>query len=440
VGAVVQEGLVELPLAQIENPVTGEPGARVRFLDAAGDELFVEDRRATALVWFGGSAPIGRTAVAELTTRWAPAETGEVRLGFVTVGVGRIFVDGEKVVDEHLTAVGDDLGAAILAPPSASAAIQVRAGVPVDVRFEFDVAASPSFLEGALALRLGTEPPATDADQLIAEAVEAARGADVALVVVGTNSQVESEGFDRTSLALPGRQDELVAAVAAANPRTVVLVNSGSPVLMPWRDDVAAVLVGWFGGQEFGNAVASVLLGDAEPGGRLTTTWPAREEDVPVLSTTPVDGVLAYDEGIHIGYRAWLRKGVQPAYWFGTGQGYTTIEVRGAEVAPQLAVGGTAEIRVSVENTGGRDGKQVVQVYAEKTDSAVERPVRWLVGSAPVRVPAGATSEVVVPVPARLLAHWESGWQYEEGSYRLLIGTSVVDLPLSAEIVLTGQQ
>ena len=149
----------------------------------------------------------------------------------------------------------------------------------------------------------------------------------MALVVVGTNSIVESEGYDRGSLSLPGRQDDLVRAVVAANPRTVVLVNAGAPVLMPWRDEVAALLIGWFGGQEFGNAVADVLLGAAEPGGRLPTTWPADEADVPVLSTTPVDGVLEYTEGIHIGYRAWLKQDTAPAYWFGAGRGYAQIDL-----------------------------------------------------------------------------------------------------------------
>ena len=134
-------------------------------------------------------------------------------------------------------------------------------------------------------------------------AVALAAGSDVAVVVVGTTAEVESEGFDRTSLALPGRQDELVRRVAAANPRTVVVVNSGAPVLLPWAGEVGAVLLTWFGGQEFGNALADVLLGEAEPGGRLPTTWPASEAGLP--SAQPEDGVLSYSEGLFIGYRAY---------------------------------------------------------------------------------------------------------------------------------------
>jgi beta-glucosidase len=253
---------------------------------------------------------------------------------------------------------------------------------------------------------------------------------------VGTNSQVESEGFDRTSTGLPGRQDDLVAAVAAANPRTVVLVNAGAPVLMPWRDDVSAVMVTYFGGQEMGNAVVDVLLGNAEPGGRLPTTWAAEEADLPVLATTPVDGVLDYSEGIHIGYRAWLRQDAAPAYWFGHGLGYTDIALTGLDAPKTATADEVLTLGVDVENLGSRDGKQVVQVYAERDDSSVDRPVRWLVGFAPVHVPAGQKARVEVQVPTRLLAHWADGWTYEPGEYVLRVGTSVVDLPLDASVEL----
>jgi beta-glucosidase len=437
-GALVQTGLSELPLAQLTNPVTGTPGVRVRFLDKDGAEIFAEDRRKTApLVWFGGDAPISESTTVELSTRFTPAEDGTVRIGFAMVGRGRVWVNGESAIDELLTPIGDDLGAAFLSPPSATATIELTAGVPVELRFEVDMGDRLDFLTGALAFQFGTEPADVDEDALIAAAADAAAKADVALVVVGTNSVVESEGYDRTSLSLPGRQDDLVRAVAAANPRTVVLINAGAPVLLPWRDDVAAVLVGYFGGQEMGNAVADVLLGVAEPGGRLPTTWPAAEADVPVLNTTPVDGVLDYTEGIHIGYRAWLKQDVAPAYWFGSGHGYTDIELTGVKVSSSVQAGETVAVLVELANRGERAGKQVVQVYAERDGSSVERPVRWLVGYAPVRVGAGETTQVEVSVPTRLLAHWNSGWKYEPGEYSLRVGTSVTDLPLEATVRLS---
>ncbi len=289
-GAVVTEGVVEFPLEQMTNPVTGDPGLRVAFLGEDGGELFAEDRLASMLVWFGGDAPIGRSAWVELSTRYTPTESGPVRIGFASVGHGIVSVNGTVVVDESPVSEHSDLGAALMAPPTAAAEVNLTAGVPVDLVFRYELAGREGPMADLLWLRFGTEPVAVDHDRMIADAAAAAAAADVALVVVGTNSVVESEGYDRASLTLPGRQDDLVRAVAAANPHTVVLVNAGSPVLLPWREEVAAVLVGYFGGQEMGNAVADVLLGLREPGGRLPTTWPAAEADVPVIATTPVDG------------------------------------------------------------------------------------------------------------------------------------------------------
>ncbi|QHC57764.1 glycoside hydrolase family 3 C-terminal domain-containing protein [Rathayibacter sp. VKM Ac-2760] len=435
-GAVVQDGVAPLVLDTITNPVTGEPGQRVRFLAEDGAELFVEDRRATSLVWFGGTAPIAASARVEFSTVLTPAADATVRLGFAVAGTARVFVDGELFLEETLAAVGSDLGAALLAPPSVSAPLSVTAGTPVDIRIEYDIVHAEGDLEGALGFTYGLEPDATPAEELIAEAVALARDADVALVVVGTNSAVESEGYDRSSLDLPGRQDELVRAVAAVNPRTVVVVNAGAPVLLPWREEVAAVLVGYFGGQEMGDAVADVLLGRVEPGGRLPTTWPIAIEDVPVLSTLPTDGELHYDEGIHIGYRAWLRSEVEPAYVFGHGLGYTSFELVSVS-APEPARGGEdVSLLVDVVNTGERAGKVVLQAYAERRDSAVERPVRWLVGFESASIEAGASAQVAVTVPTRLLATWNDGWDYEAGTFTIRVGTSLEDVPLVAELEL----
>ncbi|QHC61823.1 glycosyl hydrolase [Rathayibacter festucae] len=435
-GAVVQDGVAPLVLETITNPVTGEPGQRVRFLAEDGAELFVEDRRATSLVWFGGTAPIAASARVEFSTILTPAADATVRLGFAVAGTARVYVDGALFLEETLAAVGSDLGAALLAPPSVSAPLTVSAGTPVDIRIEYDIVHAEGDLDGALGFTYGLEPDATPADELIAEAVALARDADVALVVVGTNSAVESEGYDRSSLDLPGQQDALVRAVAAVNPRTVVVVNAGAPVLLPWRDEVGAVLVGYFGGQEMGDAVADVLLGRVEPGGRLPTTWPVAIEDVPVLSTLPTDGELHYDEGIHIGYRAWLRSEVEPAYVFGHGLGYTSFELVSVSAPEPVRGGEDVALLVDVVNTGERAGKVVLQAYAERRDSAVERPVRWLVGFESATLEAGASAQIAVTVPTRLLATWNDGWEYEAGAFTIRLGTSLEDVPLVTELEL----
>jgi beta-glucosidase len=280
-------------------------------------------------------------------------------------------------------------------------------------------------------------PHGTDDEEMEA-AVALAAGSDVAVVVVGTTAEVESEGFDRTSLALPGRQDELVRKVAAANPRTVVVVNSGAPVLLPWADQVAAVLLTWFGGQEFGNALADVLLGEAEPGGRLPTTWPASEDGLP--SAQPDDGVLTYTEGLFIGYRAFDRDGREPLFPFGHGRGYTTWSYDSIAVdCDEANLGTVAGVAVCVEvrNTGSRPGREVVQVYASRPDSAVERPVRWLAGFAVVDADPGEAVTVGILLPERAFQHWaDGGWTLEAGTFTLAAGSSSASLPLTGDVTL----
>ena len=171
------------------------------------------------------------------------------------------------------------------------------------------------------------------------------------MVVVGTTEEVESEGFDRDSLALPGRQDELVRRVADANPDTIVVVNAGAPVLLPWADSVAAVILAWFPGQEFGNALADVLLGDAEPGGRLPTTLAAAARRAS-RATQPVDGVLRYDEGLLVGYRGYERGGPAPLYPFGHGLGYSSWTYLSIDAPRQARAGADVAVDVTVRNTG----------------------------------------------------------------------------------------
>ncbi|MDF3312687.1 glycoside hydrolase family 3 C-terminal domain-containing protein [Rhodococcus sp. T2V] len=188
-----------------------------------------------------------------------------------------MWIDEVLVLDKYVTPVGDMLGASVITPPAATVPVQVRKGRPVSIRIEHDI--TEDAITGFLAFQFGIEEDVSRPEALIAEAVETARAADVAIVVVGTNSRVESEGIDRTSLDLPGLQNELVRAVASVNPNVIIVANSGAPVELPWRNDVAAVMLTWFGGQEYGNALADVLTGEREPGGRLPTTWPVTQQD-----------------------------------------------------------------------------------------------------------------------------------------------------------------
>jgi beta-glucosidase len=283
-----------------------------------------------------------------------------------------------------------------------------------------------------VSLALCYAPPVAPPDDLLAEAEAVASAADVAVVVVGTTEEVESEGFDRATLALPGRQDELVRRVAAANPRTVVVVSAGSPVELPWADEVGAVLLTWFGGQEFGDALADVLLGAAEPGGRLPTTWPARQADSPVLDVIPADGVLRYDEGVFIGYRGYERAGTTPRYPFGHGLGYTTW-------AYEQIHADAERVTVSVRNTGSRVGREVVQIYTGPAAADPDRPQRWLAGFAGVTAEPGERRTVTIELPERTFQRWVArpagdGWHTIPGEYVVEAARGRGDVRLTARV------
>ena len=427
-GAKVAEGLQAFPRTSLHNPVSNVPGIRVTFLAEDGTEISGEDRLASHLIWFGIGIPEG-AAIIRMETDWTADSAGIHHLGVGTVGHIRLSLDGAEVFNDEIQDDTDVLGAALFDPPKTVHAVQTAARQQVRIEAEYRLPKEQ--IIPFTAILLGEETVVADPRAEIDAAVEAARASDVAVVVVGTNAAIESEGFDRKNLDLPGFQNDLVEAVAAVNPRTVVVVNSGSPVVMPWLGKVNAVLLGWFGGQEFGSAIADILLGAEEPGGRLPTTWPAALEDVPVLNTTPVDGKVVYSEGIHVGYRAWLKQqgegGPAPALPFGFGLGYTTFELGTAHAPQSVTAGNDVVVHVPVKNTGTRTGREVVQVYLERTDSAVERPVRWLAGYAGTHLAPAGTDSVEVRIPARAFAHYDGGWQFERGSFRLLVGRHVAD-------------
>ncbi|SDM40043.1 glycoside hydrolase family 3 C-terminal domain-containing protein [Allokutzneria albata] len=393
------------------HPITGEPGLLVRVLDAAGAELLAEHRLTGRLP--EPSRATGEDTV-EIQAVLHPDVSGDWEISFGAWGPVSLAVDGKTLVDEVIEIDTDDPATLFLDPTWRTVTVPLEAGKPAHI-----VARRRLSPDASRASVLSADAPRGDDD--FAEAVELARTSDVAVVVVGTTDESESEGSDRATLALPGRQDELVRAVAAANPRTVVVVNSGAPVLMPWREEVPAVLLSWLPGQEAGAGLADVLLGAAEPGGRLPTTWPA--EDVSAESVTPVEGRLEYSEGLDIGHRKWLRDGAEPAYWFGHGLGYTSWEYE------EVVVESGNRVRVRLTNTGSRTGREVVQVYLSRPSSAISRPVRWLAGFAAVTAAPGETAEAVVELPERAFQHWaDKKWQREPGSFDILVGPSAGDV------------
>jgi beta-glucosidase len=323
-------------------------------------------------------------------------------------------------------------------PPFTSKKHNFEIGKAIRIDIEVDWRGRTGLQAAAQNFIFGIEADPNLGDKNIADAVAAAKASDLAIVVVGTNSKVESEGLDRKNLDLPGRQNELVEAVVAANPNTIVVVNSGSPVLLPWRHKVRAVLLTYFGGQEMGNALVDMLSGAAEPGGRLPTTWADKFEDVPVTNcdASQPGNHVTYEEGIHIGYRAWLKSGVKPAYEFGYGLGYTTWKIDSIDTPASASAGEDFTAKVQVTNTGIRSGKHVVQIYASRHDSKIDRPVRWLVGFAAVHANAGESKQVEVKIRGREFANYDGGWKYEAGTFELHAASSVSKIEATTSLVL----
>ncbi|SEL53711.1 beta-glucosidase [Rhodococcus maanshanensis] len=407
---------------------------RARCYDAEGTLLRELDLPGGAITWMG-TLPEGieyaTLHTIEVLGTFTPQESGSHSFGTKGLGQFTLTVGGETLFDGDQALESFDPFELFFGAPKDRGAVELVAGEPVEVALRH----TPVKMEGSpidiVSFSLGHRDPQRDPEELMAEAVEAARQADVAVVVVATTEQVESEGFDRTTLNLPGRQDELVTRVAAANPRTVVVVNAGSPVEMPWRDEVAAVLLSWFPGQEAGAALADVLVGSTEPGGRLPTTWPATLADCPVTDVTPVDGKLAYTEDLFIGYRAWDRSDVAPAYPFGHGLGYTTWEYEGVEWDGET-------VTVRVRNTGSRRGREVVQAYLAAKGDPGDRPARALAGFASVEANPGETATAAITLPRRAFELWDEEsrcWSYRPGAYDLLLGPSSADCPLGVAVV-----
>ncbi|MEI8084268.1 MAG: glycoside hydrolase family 3 C-terminal domain-containing protein, partial [Actinomycetes bacterium] len=253
------------------------------------------------------------------------------------------------------------------------------------------------------------------------------------VLMAGLPGVSESEGFDRSDLHLPEQQERLIEAVCAANPRTVVALSNGAPVVMPWVEHPAAIVESYLGGQASGAALVDVLFGDANPGGRLAETFPVTQLDVPSDRWFPGSPhQVEYREGLMVGYRSYTTTGVQPLFPFGHGLSYTSFQYGPATIdREKITAGKSVLVTVPVTNTGNRVGSDVVQVYVHDRSEVVQRPRRELRGFAKVRLDPGETTSVTITLGERAFAFYdtdEAGWRIPSGPFDIEVARSSADI------------
>ncbi|RYH04467.1 beta-glucosidase [Salipiger sp. IMCC34102] len=372
------------------------------------------------------------------TTRFTATRAGTYRFGLHAAGYARLYLDGEMILDAD---EGWAPGRTFFEEGNDEITTERALSDDQTVEIVMEFRTKPAqnlFIAG---WRFGASRALDQSD--IDAAAEAAARADVALVFVGRSGEWDTEGSDLEGIALPGRQDALVSAVLDANPRTVVVLQTGGPVEMPWIDQAAAVLQSWYPGQEAGNAIADVLFGDADPGGRLPQTFPRAFADNPTGNAPPhvypgEDGHVVYAEGVFTGYRHYDRASIAPLFPLGFGLSYTTFEIGDLAVVPQ---GEGAMARFTVTNTGARDGSTVPLVFVGEPNAPVERPRRELKGFAKVHLAAGERRTVEIPLPPRAFAWFDVDarkWQVSGGDYSVEAGFTATDLPLAATVAIAA--
>jgi beta-glucosidase len=346
-------------------------------------------------------------------------------------GFCRVYLDGELLVDlayDRPWGPTREVG-------EASVYVELVGGRSYDIAIEY---VKPAEVFPIVYARFAYAPE-PEKDDRLARAVALAKRSDVAIVCAGMPMGYDSEGRDRPDMALPGPQAELIRAVAEANAHTVVVLNCGAPVELPWIDDVPALVLAYYPGQEGGNALARILMGDVNPSGKLSVTYPKRYEDNPTFVNYPGGREVHYGEGIFVGYRYYDQKDVEPLFPFGFGLSYTTFDYSDLQVPEAVQPGEPVEVSVTVTNTGARPGKEIVQLYVADKVSSLARPPKELKGFEKVALDPGESKTVGFVLDQRALSFYDPAqrrWVPEPGAFEVLVGSSSRDIRLSAAFTL----
>ena len=394
----------------------------------SGDPTYTDVTPRVQYGWFENTVPnVNQESFSlRLEGFFTPQKSGTHTLALSAVGWGRLYLDDKLIID-HTS--DSDMAKQL------TAEVKLEGGKAYPIKIEYYWKGNPRWRS----LAFGHQPP--HAKDLIAEAVKLARNSDVVVLVVGLNGEWESEGFDRVDMKLPGAQNELIERVTKANKNTIVVLNAGSPVEMPWIDKVPAVLQLWYNSQEQGNALADVLFGDVNPSGKLPTTFPVRLEDNPAYINYPGEnGKVRYGEGIFVGYRYYDKKDIAPLFPFGHGLSYTTFKYSNLRLsAKALTPNELLKVRVDVTNTGKVAGKEVVQLYVRDVQSSVARPEKELKAFTKVELAPKQTKTVTFTLDRE--AFWffdvnRNTWTTEPGEFEILVGASSRDIRLKESFTL----
>jgi beta-glucosidase len=376
--------------------------------------------------WFDRSVPnVDQESFSLLMEGFfTPKESGAHTLSLSGVGWCRLYLDGKLLIDHsHDSDMGKQL----------TREIKLKGGKSYPIKVEYYWKGNPRWRS----VGIGHQPP--QPKDSIAEAVKLARKSDVVVLVAGLNGEWETEGSDRVDMKLPGAQNELIERVAKANKNTIVVLNVGSAVEMPWIDKVPAVLQLWYDSQEQGNALADILFGDETPSGKLPTTFPVHLEDNPAYINYPGEnGKLCYGEGIFVGYRYYDKKNLAPLFPFGHGLSYTTFTYSNLKLsAKSISPDQTLKVKVDITNTGKVAGKEIVQLYMHDVKSTFARPDKELKAFEKIELKPKQTKTVTFILDREAFLYFDTvknAWSTEPGEFEILVGASSRDIRLNGFI------
>ena len=428
-----QGSLGDVRLPVVPGAAFAAPGVLAEYFMGGAAGVPAVTRRESGIDCSGPPDAIDGEWSARWTGQLVPRLGGTHRLSLTFAGKAVLSLNGQELVRGAREAVR------LLEGPELplQAVVSLEAGVPVELRAEYET--GPALHAPELGLTPSIELGWQEPGEMIDEAVGLAASSDVAVVLV---QQASGEGMDRSSLHLPGDQDELVHAIALANPNTVVVLNTPGPALLPWLQEVAAVVQVWYPGQQFGTALAGVLFGDEDPGGRLPVTFPAAAEQGPphrLIATPGAGNTVRYDEDLLVGYGFFDSRDQEPLFAFGHGLSYGTYAYSDLAVQCEDA-GRTVRIAATITNQSLRAGTEVVQLYVGWPPVAGQPP-RQLRGIAKVVLAPGQQTVASCEMAIEDLAtYWprNASWIVHDGRYEVTVGRSSRDLRLRGSFSVAG--